>query len=77
MAEIKQGMDFDEWREAWFDLARSRGHTLKTDDDFGGVDQFVISGGYCNGPGCTKCNWRACMHCGWQGTKIPQCEATP
>lgn len=72
---IRKGMDFDEWREAWFALARERGHVLKTDSDFGGVDQFVTDGGYCNGPGCVKCGWTECYHCDWNGEKIPQCSA--
>lgn len=72
-AKIKPGMDFDAWREAWFSLARERGHILKTDANFGEIDQFVTYGGYCNGPGCAKCGWTECMHCDWKGEKIPQC----
>ena len=53
--KIERGMDFDKWREAWFDLVREQGHVLKTDEDFGGVNEFVTSGVYCNGPGCSKC----------------------
>lgn len=79
MAKIKQGMDFDDWVSAWHDLCRQRGHVLKCyDDEPGRVDQFVTSGGYCNGPGCTKCGWSACMHCDFEGKRIPVCsEVTP
>jgi hypothetical protein len=73
--KIEEGMNFDVWREAWFDLCRERGHTLQTDPDFGGVNQFVTSGGFCNGPGCTECGWSACMHCDWKGARIPKCTA--
>jgi len=71
--KIKRDMGFDEWCEAWFALCKERGHDLKQDADFGGIDQFVTSGGICNGPGCTKCGWSACMHCDWKGDRIPQC----
>jgi hypothetical protein len=72
-----EGMGFDEWREAWFDLCRERGHVLKTDAEFGGgVDNFVTDGGYCNGPGCKNCGWSACMHCDPHGKRIPQCTAS-
>ena len=71
-AEIRQNMDFDEWRNAWFDLARAKGHQLKEWD--GNVDNFVTDGGYCNGPGCVKCGWTTCMHCDWQGKTIPECK---
>jgi hypothetical protein len=69
---IKEGMDFDEWREAWHDICRERGHILKADKS-GNIDEFVYSGGMHNGPGCTKCGWSACMHCDWRGEKIPDC----
>ena len=72
-AQIKDGMDFDAWRDAWFAIARERGHVLKEDKDFGGVDQFVVSGGIHNGPGCVNCGWSECMHCDWKGEKIPDC----
>ena len=39
-AQIKDGMDFDAWRDAWFAIARERGHVLKEDKDFGGADQM-------------------------------------
>lgn len=76
-AEIKKDMDFDAWREAWFAKAEAKGHVLKRDDEFGfnGIDQFVTSGGYCNGPGCVKCGWSHCMHCDWKGERIPECTA--
>lgn len=73
-AKLKPGMYFDTWREAWFDLCRERGHTLETDEGFGGVNRFVTDGGYCNGPGCAKCGWTACMHCDPMGKKIPECS---
>ena len=72
---IKEGMGFDAWREAWYALARARGHVLRRDPDFGGVDQFVTDGGYCNGPGCVNCGWTECMHCDWKGARIPRCTA--
>lgn len=73
--EFKKDMDFDEWRSAWFDLAREKGHQLKEwDDESGMVDQFVTRGGICNGPGCVKCGWSACMHCDWKGERIPTCD---
>lgn len=74
-ATIKQGMDFDEWVDAWHNLCRERGHVLKTYDDDTRVDQFVTSGGYCNGPGCVNCGWSACMHCDFEGKDIPACTA--
>lgn len=75
MGDIKPGMDFDEWHEAWLNVARRRGHILKDyDDEPGRVDVFVKSGGYCNGPGCTKCGWSACMHCDFDGSRIPVCS---
>lgn len=72
-AVIEQGMDFDEWRDAWFDLARSKGHILKTYPKSREIDNFVTSGGHCNGPGCKKCGWTECMHCDWKGELIPTC----
>lgn len=72
--KMHKSMDFDAWREAWYDLCRERGHVLKMDSDFGGVDQFVTSGGYCNGPGCANCGWSACMHCDSMGDNIPMCS---
>lgn len=71
--KIEKGMDFDAWGAAWHELARERGHVLKADGDY--VDNFVTSGGYCNGPGCIKCGWSECMHCDWEGKKIPMCTA--
>lgn len=73
--QIKENMDFDDWREAWFTKCRERGHALKGDGDFGGVDQFVMSRRFCNGPGCVNCGWSACMHCDWKGERIPACTA--
>ncbi len=73
--QIERGMGFDKWREAWFALARERGHTLRVHEDMdGAVDQFVTDGGYHNGPGCTKCGWTECMHCDWDGKRIPVCS---
>lgn len=73
--KIKQGMSFDNWREAWFEICRKRGHSLRTNEGYGGVDQFVTNSGYHNGPGCTKCGWTSCMHCDWEGKQIPECKA--
>lgn len=66
-------MDFDEWRLKWFQAAEERGHALKRDED-GRIDEFVCSGGYHNGPGCTKCGESWCMHCKADVTKIPVCS---
>lgn len=73
--ELPSGMHFDEWREAWFKLCRDRGHELRENEAFGGVDQFVTDGGYCNGPGCKTCGWTACMHCDYSGKNIPACNS--
>lgn len=77
MAEIKQGMDYDEWQDAWFTIARERGHTLRTWDDGQRVDMFVMDAGFHNGPGCETCGWSACMHCDWKAEDIPTCSAVP
>jgi hypothetical protein len=69
---ITEGMDFEDWRKAWFALAHKRGHALKRDGKY--IDSFVTSGGYCNGPGCVKCGWTGCMHCDFEGKRIPQCR---
>lgn len=69
-----QGMDFDTWRARWFEVAGERGHTLKRNED-GDIDQFVVDGGFHNGPGCTRCGWATCMHCLSDFRKIPRCES--
>lgn len=70
---IQENMDFDEWRQAWFQLCRDKGHVLKAYPVTGRVDQFVTNRSICNGPGCIKCGWTACMHCDWKGEEIPVC----
>lgn len=72
---IAPDMDFDAWSEAWLAIARERGHVLKEDKDFGGVNLFVTSSGMHNGPGCVNCGWTECMHCDWKAENIPVCPA--
>jgi len=64
-------MDFDQWRAAWFATMRAKGHTPILDSD-GDIDQFVMAGGYHNGPGCSACGWECCMHC-TDMERIPDC----
>ncbi len=69
-------MTFDDYRNAYWQEMRDKGHELILDD--GEVDQFVTDGGHCNGPGCSKCGWTTCMHCvsrynDWQ-KHIPVCK---
>ncbi len=68
-------MSEDPWAKRWreFDeTAERKGHVLIRNED-GDVDHFVVSHGYCNGPGCSVCGWSACHHC-ITADKIPECE---
>jgi hypothetical protein len=77
-SKIYEGMDSEEWREAWFEAVAAKGHVLKDyDDEPGRIDLFVTSGGIHNGPGCTKCGWTTCMHCDWKADNIPACTEEP
>ena len=58
----------------WMEEFRAKGHEpiLNDDGDGGGLDLFVTSHGFHNGPGCKKCGWTGCMHC-IRSEKIPEC----
>lgn len=58
---MESNMNFETWRQTWFDHAESLGHALIRNEY--GVDNFVTDCGYHNGPGCSKCNETWCMHC--------------
>ena len=32
-------------------------------DKYGNIDEWAVSGGFCNGPMCERCYHSTCMHC--------------
>ena len=67
----KQYGSFEEYSAAWLAAARAAGHVLR--EEGGDVDLFVVSGGFHNGPGCSRCHESWCYHC-TPPEKIGQCE---
>jgi hypothetical protein len=59
-----------------YEKLESLGHTLKRDEH--GIDNWVESIGYHNGPGCTKCEETWCEHCSGDGAHITEvCTPDP
>jgi len=57
------------------DAMLAKGHTPVV-DNYGDIDGFAYSEGFCNGPKCETCGWATCWHCYPDPSDIPNCTNT-